>query len=402
MHELLAASDQFIQHLVEGQAEARHLVQFQPGRNAFGQVSATHLFGNGNHRPERFHNGGGKVQADPQRRDQQQDEYQAEDEGKADLQIELADAKLLIVRGRKPGAVDGVQHRPVDEPADKQIGVDKAVQLDHGTQLVRLVTAQDDDFALPGLFQPVFAEAGESHGKGKTRFGRHLTGPVQNDDFRQIAQCRLICQILVQQRRLAAKLEGLSVHVIGDGQDIAPDRAGMFLEIGVGDLNRAGNRGRDAVGEPATKRVIHDKQGKGRGDDRRQGRHTAKEQGEAPVELVAGQFLPPFNPQAQDLANDKGTDNDHRQHIDGNQGRQLTAVGLCRIELGKRVDRVDADRQRGQNRKVTKAVFRKTQQLALARRCLRFDTHRPDHIPSSRMRLRSVLRLIPRISAAFT
>ena len=131
----------------------------------------------------------------------------------------------------------------------------------------------------------------------------------------------------------------------------------MFLEIGVGDLNRAGHRGRDAVGKPPSKRVIHDKQGKGRGDDRGQGGHTAKQQGKAPVKLVAGQFLSPFNPQTQYLADDKCTDNDHRQHIDSNQGRQLTTVGLCRIELGKRVNRVDTDRQRGQNRKIAEAVL---------------------------------------------
>ena len=43
--------------------------------------------------------------------------------------------------------------------------------------------------------------------RGKSRFRRHLAGAVENDDFGQIAKRRLVGQILVQQRRLIAKLD---------------------------------------------------------------------------------------------------------------------------------------------------------------------------------------------------
>ena len=68
----------------------------------------------------------------------------------------------------------------------------------------------------------------------------------------------------------------------------------MLLEIGIGNLHRPGDSCRDAIGEPAAKRVIDDKQRKQRGDHRRQRGDPAKQQRKAPVKLIAGHFLAAF------------------------------------------------------------------------------------------------------------
>ena len=174
----------------------------------------------------------------------------------------------------------------------------------------------------------------------------------------------------------------------------------MLFEIGVRHLHRPGDRCRNPVGKPATKRIIDYKQGKGGGDHSRQRGHAAEQQRKAPVKLVARHLLPTLCPQPQDLTDHKAADNDHRQHIDGDQGRQQIAVRLRRIELRQCENGIDPDGKRRQDREITDPVFGEAQQQPAPCRCL--CCHRPDHMPSSRMRLRSVLRFMPRISAALT
>ena len=197
LHQLFAASHQLVEHAVEGQAKPRNLVQFETGRHPFRQIAAAHLLGNRNHRAQRFDDGCREIETDPKGGDQKKHQNQPEDKGEADLKVQLPDAKLLVVGGGEPRVVDGIQHRPVDEAADEQIGVDKAVQLHRGAKLVRLVATQDHDLAIAGLVDPAIADAGECDGKGESRLRHHLSCPVKDDRLGQVAQNGLVGQILI-------------------------------------------------------------------------------------------------------------------------------------------------------------------------------------------------------------
>ena len=176
----------------------------------------------------------------------------------------------------------------------------------------------------------------------------------------------------------------------------------MFIIVSIRHLHRPGYRRRDAVGEPAAKRIIDNKQSKGGRDHSWQRRHPAKQQRKPPVKLVACHLLAAFHPQPQNLPDHERSDDNHRQHIHRNQHCQMAAVGLRRVELGQGVDCVDTNAKSRQYRQIADAVLGKAQQKAAARCRGSRIAHRPDQIPSSRIRLRSVLRLMPRISAAFT
>ena len=121
------------------------------------------------------------------------------------------------------------------------------------------------------------------------------------------------------------------------------------------------------------------------------------------MQLVSGKALAPLAQQLQDLPNDEPANDDDRQKINRNQGRQKCAVLLRGVKARQGEDCQHTDRQGDQNGQVTEPVFREPQDRP-ARPCLRRYRHAcfPDQIPSSRIRLRSVLRLMPRMSAALT
>ena len=123
----------------------------------------------------------------------------------------------------------------------------------------------------------------------------------------------------------------------------------MLLEIGIGDLNRPCHGGRYPVREPAPKRIVDNEQRESRGDHRRQRRHTAEQQGKAPVKLISRHLLPPFDPEPQDLPDDEPADDHHRDQIDHDQGGERAAVGADRVELRQLIDRHDADPERHEN-----------------------------------------------------
>ena len=201
----------------------------------------------------------------------------------------------------------------IDEAAGIKIDITIALEPHQGADTVVIVVGHDCDIAGAGRGKRPIRHRLQFEREAETGAREEMPLPVENDRLGQRTQRRLCAHHFVKALRVEAEKIGVAVKIVRHADDIGTDGLLMLVEIGLGDRERAGNGGVDALAEPGLHAEAEQQIGEDRDDHRRDHRDKAEQDDESRMKTRAGEATAALGPELYQPPRDDG---DQRQQQD--------------------------------------------------------------------------------------
>ena len=271
-------------------------------------------------------------------------------------------AQPVIFRNRVNGALLVGQHFRVNRARHQKIGIDKGVELHHGTNQIVIGIGQHHYLTLCRFRYRLGRWCSVVRHRGEFRTGKNPAGGIDHEHGGQRAHRCLCHQIIGEALAGIATILLLdqrrgTVDVIGHGEDVATDDLAVLLHISARDADRIFQRRLHPLGEPRLHTQVQRHGSKHRYKDRRQHRNRAEHRDKAHMQPGTRGAGAPCTPQPHQPPGDQRAQGEHQGQIDEKQdhqpgrrrviGNQPGNDGIGRSAGG---DRHQADRERQQRR----------------------------------------------------
>ena len=397
-------------HAVEGAIQDADLVAGNVGVDTCREVAVAHPLGRRDQVADGAHKLGGQCQPQPHRRQKQQKRHHHEDHDEGDLRAFAPFFQALVLGDRALRAFDVIHHPGFDETPHQQEGIDVAVELDQGPHAVVLLVDEDHDLAQAGLFQIGRGDQVEIQGKAQLRTHPYAAVAVHHPGFRQRTECRLSRQDLREAPLVAGQDRRFAVEVGGHGEGIGADVLLVLVQVGGGHHVRGFERRAHPFAEPGLNAEVEEQAGEYRDDDGRRHRHQAEQHHQPDVHARPGETAPALGPYLDKLPRHHQAQQQQQDDVQVKQDEDGLRIQGQRRGAGHGADRGQTRDHRRQGQREGElaghAHVPPPQPEALedtdgnGKRGFVHLPPRTTGMSSSRIFLRSVLRLSPRTWAA--
>jgi hypothetical protein len=318
---------QLLGHEIERAAQAAELVILVEFGRARREVAAADLLGRHDQAADAARNLARRIDAEPDRGQQQQQRRGAEDQDELDLVARPLALESLVLRRRRIGRGQVIEHARVDRPPDIEHGVRDRLELDDGADPILRLAGQDRDFAGRGFLERPGRNRLHRQRGAERRLAQHVVRALgEHQGLGQTALAHLVLDEGAQPLRRAGEAIGIAVDVGRDFERIGADILLMLLEIGLGDRAGFFDRRADLVAEPGFHAEAEEQVREDRDDDGRRDRDHAEQHDQPDVQARSGEPPSALGPDLdQPLGHDRA-EHQQQHEIEREQQQHAAAV----------------------------------------------------------------------------